>query len=201
MNDIDVKPDGIDRAPGRRTGGQRAWLRRAVPPAALAATVTVALAACAGGSSGPGVASGGLAASAATPSGSASSSAYDQALAYARCIRSHGEPDYPDPIPSGQQPPGGGLDTSSPQFRAAQDACRSLAPHGSISLLSPAQQARARAELLKFSRCMRTHGEPDFPDDFQDIGGPAARSPQFRRALQACRSYLVAAKPSLPAGS
>jgi hypothetical protein len=115
-------------------------------------------------------------------------------------MRSHGEPDFPDPIPSGQQPPGAGLDTSSPQFRSAQNACRSLAPHGSISLLSPAQQAQARAELLKFSRCMRTHGEPNFPDDFQDIGGPAARSPQFQRALQACRSYLVAAKPSSPAG-
>jgi hypothetical protein len=206
MKDNDVKPEDTARAVGRRTGRRRrAWLRRTVPLAAIVATGALGLGACGGGSSSPGVTSGASATSATTPGGgSHSGSARDRALAYARCMRSHGVPDFPDPS-SGQLPQMPlGADQNSPQFQAAQNACRPLAPT-SVSRLSPAQQARALADLLKFSRCMRAHGEPNFPDPTRngglDIGGPAAHSPQFQRALQACRSYLLAAKPPAPAGS
>ena len=55
-------------------------------------------------------------------------------LAYARCMRSHGVRDFPDPALSNGGVSlierGGGLDQSSPQFQNAQRACRSLSPGG-----------------------------------------------------------------------
>jgi hypothetical protein len=51
-----------------------------------------------------------------------------EALKYAACIRSHGMPDFPDPKPSGD----GGIELGeaprSPQFTAAEMACRQLLP-------------------------------------------------------------------------
>jgi len=59
--------------------------------------------------------------------------ALSQALKYVQCIRTHGVPTMPDPIAT----PGGvanhlppGLSFQSPQFLAAQQACRSLQPGG-----------------------------------------------------------------------
>lgn len=55
-----------------------------------------------------------------------------QALRFSQCMRSHGVPNFPDPNFSG----GGmkvnlnGIDPNSPQFKSAQQACRSLAPGG-----------------------------------------------------------------------
>ena len=51
-----------------------------------------------------------------------------QALAFAKCMRAHGVPNYPDPADGN----GGfgfnlaGVDTHSPQYQSAQQACRSL---------------------------------------------------------------------------
>lgn len=52
----------------------------------------------------------------------------EQMLQAAACMRSHGFPDYPDPVfPSTggieEQPLPAGIDTSSPQFQAAQKTC------------------------------------------------------------------------------
>jgi hypothetical protein len=175
--------------------------------AGVMAAVALALSACGGGSSGPPVASGGSATSSApSGGGSAGGSAYGKALAYARCIRAHGVPGFPDPS-SGQQPAAAGADTGSPQFQAAERACRSLAPAGTaISSLTPAQQAQALADGLKFARCMRAHGLTTFPDPRRnssggynlDLTGPGidSHSPLYQRALQACRSDL----PRKPAG-
>ena len=50
----------------------------------------------------------------------------------ARCMHSHGVPNFPDPTFSNGHASltqkGGGIDQSSPQFRNAQQACQSLAP-------------------------------------------------------------------------
>jgi hypothetical protein len=102
-----------------------------------------------------------------------------------------------------------GLDTSSPQFQAANNACRSLLSPGgsSISNLTEAQQAEMLAGALKFARCMRDHGISKFPDPTPDGWVPLdgsdftryqidPNSPQFRRAMQACRSDL----PAKPGG-
>jgi hypothetical protein len=51
-----------------------------------------------------------------------------QALDFARCMRARGVPDFPDPVASngGIGYSLGGIDTSAPQYQAAQQACRSL---------------------------------------------------------------------------
>ena len=60
-----------------------------------------------------------------------------EALAYAGCMRTHGVPKFPDPkvagdggIEWGELGPQVGADPDSPQFRAAEDACKELAPGG-----------------------------------------------------------------------
>jgi hypothetical protein len=66
---------------------------------------------------------------------------------------------------------------------------------------TPAQRAGAQVASLLFSRCMRSHGVPDFPDPTAGSGGgiefgggasgldPAA--PLFRLAQQRCISILI----------
>jgi hypothetical protein len=61
--------------------------------------------------------------------------AQEGALKFSQCMRTHGVPNFPDPIVSGggvrlKLRAGGanGIDPGSPQFRAAQTACQSIAP-------------------------------------------------------------------------
>jgi hypothetical protein len=91
-----------------------------------------------------------------------------QAFAYARCIRQHGIPDFPDPrvdtspgstrISQGV-PASAGL---SPNFPAAQKACRAImpAPHNG----GPSDQGPRKQVLLAFAHCLRAHGVNSFPD-------------------------------------
>lgn len=140
----------------------------------------------------------------ATRSSSASrGSTRDQALAYARCIRSHGVPLWPDPDAGGAfeksalTPQRLGVGTA--QIGRAQQACTSLLP-----TYSAAQQSRVLAQALRFSRCMRAHGATNFPDP-ESNGGiriPHAMesSPAYLAALRSClRRYGVPPPPS-PAG-
>src|SRR5260221_4967448 len=61
---------------------------------------------------------------------------------YAKCMRSHGIADFPDPQPNpgGQGGsfqssggPGSDLDHNDPRFQAADQACRSLLPQPAVS--------------------------------------------------------------------
>jgi hypothetical protein len=128
--------------------------------------------------------------------GTAASTQQNGAVAYANCMRSNGVPNWPDPNSSGvfdkskltsQQ-----LGASSSRVQAAQSACQHLLPHGG-SAPSPAQVQVVKAEALKFSRCVRRHGLPNFPDPGSDgrIPDPASvgidqGSPKFEAANQAC---------------
>jgi hypothetical protein len=49
-------------------------------------------------------------------------------LDWAKCIRSHGVPDFPDPTFSGSQVHDSGGGSSSPQLQSAMDACKSQMP-------------------------------------------------------------------------
>jgi len=55
-------------------------------------------------------------------------------LKYAKCMRSHGISDFPDPKPDGtlqiQATPGSDLDPNNPLFKTADDACKKYAPNG-----------------------------------------------------------------------
>jgi hypothetical protein len=51
-----------------------------------------------------------------------------QELKFVQCMRSHGEPNMPDPGSNGALPAGSGVNPQSPQFQKAQQACQSLLP-------------------------------------------------------------------------
>lgn len=53
-------------------------------------------------------------------------------VAFARCMRANGVPDFPDPNgQAGQLGPGSGIDPASPEFQSAINGpCKSLAPPG-----------------------------------------------------------------------
>jgi hypothetical protein len=174
--------DSASRARGR-PGNRARRLRRGGSIAAVAAAVAIAAAAC---SALPG-----------SPSGSVN---YQEALAFARCMRAHGVPNFPDPGSNGQLN-GNGIDKHSPQVQSAVGACQSLLPGRNPA----AQLAQAGTQALRFSRCMRAHGVPNFPDPSvksngsgvsvtirmkAGSGGMDPRSPQFQAAQQACSSIL-----------
>ena len=161
--------------------------------AGLVAVVMIApavLVACSSGSKGPGVAQLG---SSAASSSSSSGPPHKSAVAYARCMRAHGLPNFPDPDGNGRFNAKPDLD--SPQFAAAQQACKDLLPNGENKTtngghLTPEQQA----QMLKFARCMRGHGIKNFPDPTgkgMALGdGVDPNSPQFQAAEKACQNLL-----------
>jgi hypothetical protein len=135
-------------------------------------------------------------------------------LAFAKCVRAHGVPNFPDPTSNGQggiqiqqsQRSGSGPSTkvngvsvNGPAFQSAMQACRSYLPNGGKP--SAAQTAKVKAQALAMSRCMRSHGVSNFPDPtFQSgpnggvgvgirIGngsGIDPNSPAFETASKAC---------------
>jgi len=143
---------------------------------------------------------------------SAASGGSRSAVAYASCIRSHGVPNYPDPGSNGQLPKGDAqhFGVSPSQLQAAQQACRHLLPTGGSLGQQEArcmQNSDCPAALvqqmttadLKLSRCMRSHGVPNFPDPASGgSGGPffpissagiseaASRTPRFVAELNEC---------------
>jgi hypothetical protein len=166
--------------------------RIALPSMALALTV---IAAGCGGSSGAGVAHIG---SAQSESGSAKYSPPTEAdkVAASRCMRSHGVPNFPDPI---NRRFGfyvkSGIDPESPQFKAAYSYCgnRYL---GFSHRSSPAERAQWNAQTAKYAYCMRSHGLGNFPDPDGSgvINLPTANfleTAVAQRAQQACKSLDV----------
>jgi hypothetical protein len=94
------------------------------------------------------------------------------ALELARCMRAHGVPNFPDPGPGGglELTPGSGINPQSPSFQSAQRACRRYLPtFAHPGTMSAAERQRA----VSFARCMRSHGEPDFPDPTLGAATPA----------------------------
>jgi len=138
--------------------------------------------------------------------------AQQEGVSFARCMRSHGVPSFPDPTPNG----GGfnlatpGIKPSSPAFKAAQTACQDLLPVKHVPSEPPSAQAYAR--LVHWAKCMRAHGISGLPDPKPDpppapgssgtvgigtlmgdggywVGIPAtvdAHSPAFARLSTAC---------------
>lgn len=123
----------------------------------------------------------------------------DQYVKFARCMRQSGVPEWPDPIDgdkfrlplrSDGRPV---INPKSPQFIAASQKCRPLAPPEwkSGSRPDPVDQAQA----LKYAQCMRENGLPEFPDPKDgalDPGDVNPNSPQFRNAQKACQKLAPA---------
>jgi hypothetical protein len=158
-------------------GRNRQWRAGAGILAAALAAIAVLATACGGGSS----------ASAGSGSGQ---TPYQQAIAYARCIRAHGDPGFPDPNGQGLFP-----HPARPQYQSASRACAHLLPS---QPLTAAQKQAHVSQALQFSACMRSHGVPGFPDPTIAQGGTAVgfrpgnidrNSPQFQAAVHACRRF------------
>jgi hypothetical protein len=123
-------------------------------------------------------------------------------------MRSHSVPSFPDPNSQGQFPPVqiGRHGVTKQAVQSAQNACRHLQP-GSGPGTAQQQQGRV-TQALDFSRCMRAHGVPDFPDPSTSNGGFGynlsgvdTHSPQYQSAQQACRSQSGKGQSSARAGS
>jgi len=177
---------------------------------ALLLTGGLLVAACGGRSASPGVASLGSTTTTAAAPASASPTPfagvqqeYNYVLSYAECMRSHGVTDFPDPTPPSNHGFGfnPAADSHAPQFASANSACKHFLPDNG-GPLTPAQVAIATAMLLKYSKCMRSHHEPGFPDptvNSNEMGfslrGINPRSPQFQAAQTACKSFLPGGGP------
>jgi hypothetical protein len=72
--------------------------------------------------------------------------------------------------------------------------------HSASSAARPPSQAQVRQDMVSFSRCMRSHGVPDFPDPnsprrFKAALDPSSEhAPAFQSADTACRHLLPASR-------
>jgi hypothetical protein len=180
--------NGCERndSPGRGRGRRRSWPRWA-PALAAMALIGLLATACGGGSS-PASATGG-----GGGGGSTQVQKLVQAqLAYARCMRAHGVPDFPDPDSNGSGFEG--VPAASSQMTAADHVCHHLLSAGAP--MSHSQWQHSLGQLVKYARCMRAHGLPNFADPHTSgggiiMGGDIARnSPQYQSANKACRHLL-----------
>jgi hypothetical protein len=139
--------------------------RRLRPPAGLAVIAMVALiSAC--GANEPAASGNG------SGSGNSTATAAQKGVKFAECMRRKGVLKFPDPSAAGQftideVANGTSLDTSSPTFTQALDACKTMEPAGFEGATRSTQQQSA---ALKFAQCIRANGVSDFPD-------PAAGQP------------------------
>ena len=155
--------------------------RRGLRPAmVLAAMVGIALlaVACGSGSSSP---------------VAAENTVYQKSLAFAQCMRSNGQPGFPDPTSQGQLDFHANLHAA--QFVRAWNACQHLLPNGGQA--TAAQQRQAVSQALRLVACVRVHGLPAMRDPTVSAQGivlsppPGVRpnSPQFQAALKACGKF------------
>jgi hypothetical protein len=97
-------------------------------------------------------------------------------LAFSACMRSHGVSKFPDPGGNGGLPKVSlpQLGVSSAQFQAAQGACQGLRPAGGsltqeanclqLGNCPAAEVQQMLTAEVRYARCMRSHGVPNWPD-------------------------------------
>jgi hypothetical protein len=194
MKRDDGKPEGPDRIPPWR----RTWWKGVALVTVLFA-LTVGAAACGGGSS---HASG----SSSTSSGS-ETSRYSEALKYVQCLRTHGEPDIPDPSANGNIQAGSGSSANSSAAQAAAQACQKYAPPAPKGA-APGQNAQSGTKALEYAECMRAHGVTNYPDPSSNgvtrlspNSGIDQNSATYQAASEACQKYAPTAPAGAPAGA
>lgn len=171
-----------------RNAARKRRLRRTSSMAVLVTAVALVAGAC-GGSDKEG--DGGD--SAASSQSTSQSSEKTQMLAYAKCMRSNGVADFPDPQAQGGLTLPKGVDPKSDAFKKADDQCKSQRPDRGGS--GEGGDAPSQ-EQLDFAKCMRENGVPKFPDP-QSAGGMLEqgsgidiKSPEYQKANEACKKYL-----------
>jgi hypothetical protein len=181
----------MSNCPGRRRPGRA----RAVAVTIVIATALPA-AACSSGSPSSAGASGSP-----QSGGSANSSS---GLAYSRCVRAHGVPNFPDPGSSGQLSKEAVVSAlravSNSRAEAATGACASLNPAGQENPILTAQEQQ---DYLRAAACMRSRGitgfpDPTFPGGRLNLQIPSSidtTSRQFNQAAQTCTKLIPAGLP------
>jgi hypothetical protein len=156
--------------------------------AALLTVVAFGAAGCGGGKD-PGTGSNGAQGS---PGGNPRNS-----LEYAQCMRREGIPNFPDPNAEGgvQFDKKGGIDPDSAQFKAADQQCKQYLPAGTGE--DAGSDPWTTDLKLRFAKCMRDNGMPNFPDpnekgQFPEVGEGGkidVSSAQFKAAFAKCEQY------------
>jgi hypothetical protein len=116
-------------------------------------------------------------------------------LNFARCMRSHGVSNFPDPPASGGVDLAG-VNTSAPAFEAARTACKQLEPVKRVPSEPPSAQAFTR--LVHWTTCMRAHGLSSLPDPRPD---PPPSQSNLYSALMGDGGYWVGIPSSVNAHS
>ncbi|HEY1592044.1 MAG TPA: hypothetical protein VGF81_09650 [Solirubrobacteraceae bacterium] len=158
------------------------------------------------------IAAAGLAACGSSATSSNTAAKSDRMVTFAKCMRAHGVPNFPDPgsngkggieiqssarAGSGSSMTVNGVSVSAPAFKSAMQSCRSKLPNGGHP---PPLSAARKTAMLQFSRCMRENGLPNFPDPVFGSGGQVQlrvgpqggldpSSPAFQKAQAACGKY------------
>jgi hypothetical protein len=117
-------------------------------------------------------------------------------LAYAQCMRDNGIANFPDPSADGALNLDAatlGITPDSPQFKAADEACKHLMPAPDAAGPPPA----AMEAMLAYAQCMRDEGITAFPDPNPESGGieldgdaVGIDTPQFQAADEACKHLM-----------
>ena len=144
-------------------------LRRPLTLTTLLAAAAMLAAGCGGGGSSPGIAS----VTSSTTTNSPSSGApptpaqllqtQREVTRFARCIRSHGVSNFPDPTVAPHAFKDA-MSNPSPAFQSAYTVCGHLLPAGRSQSQNTTQTRAQTVALLAFARCLRSHGLPRFPD-------------------------------------
>ena len=162
--------------------------------------MALAVAVLAAGGCGHGSAAPTGADAATTPS--TSGSPIQQLDAYSACMRRNGVPNFPDPNSQGNLLISANLriDSNSPQFKRAENACRKLSPTGGGGEgMTPAEHAQALAAVTRATaQCMRKHGIPmanPFSGPKGGVGftvpsGVDPNSQPYKQADAACKHLL-----------
>lgn len=184
MDGMDGMVNGDTRC---HRGRRRQWPQRA-SVLAITASVAVLAAACSGS---PSSAGGG-------GSSNAGGSGSSQLLAFAQCMRSHSVASFPDPTSDLKFPDAQQLGVSNSVYQSAYAACHHLLPNGGTSS-SQAEVQQQMNGMREISRCMRSHGWPNFPDptlgsqghpEYNLVGVPGANTPSAEQQMLACARLL-----------
>jgi hypothetical protein len=117
---------------------------------------------------------------------------YAQSVAFAKCMRSHGVPQFPAPDGQGNfnNSQIESITQNKPQARNAWAQCRSLLPNEgsglSVTQLQDMQQHNLR-NAVKAAHCMRAHGIEDFPDPAGSTQGSGINWQPVQSAIQSGR--------------
>jgi hypothetical protein len=167
--------------------------RRAGALTAAVAGVTLLAAACGGSPAGADTFQGGT---------------YAQSLAYAKCMRSHGVPEFPAPDGKGNFSNSQiqSIIRQDPHERDAFEACRMLLPNEGTGLTVSQLQAMQQQNLrnaVKAAHCMRAHGIANFPDPAGSTQGSGINwqpvisvglnlgTPSYQAAFKICSGAAV----------